>query len=122
MIDILQTIFGTKSITSLLFGLAIIVGIFLNSLNHDRFIGYHPEKIKSCTTHVLSLPCSPAGWSFLLIAGAFIAFKFLGSYKRHAMLTSRLQSLGIYAVNYLDLFDPLRRCLRRGIICRLVYY
>lgn len=122
MLDILQTIFRKKSIIPLVFTLAIIFGIFLNSIHHDTFIGYHPENIKNCVRDVASLPCSPTGWSFLLTAGAFIAFRFFWHRRKvEHTLSSYTQPLGTHGINYLALFDPLHRCLRRGIICQLVY-
>ena len=123
MFDRLHLILGRKSILSLLFAFAVICGVFLNGMHRDSFIGYHPENIKSCTTDVLSLPCSPSGRSLILLAAAFITYK-LFSHRRkeqHA-LTPYIHSLGVYDINYLQLFDPLQRCLRRGIICRLVYH
>ena len=124
MLDLLQTIFRKKSIIPLVFTLVIIFGIFLNSIHHDTFIGYHPENIKNCVRDVASLPCSPAGWSFLLAVGVFFAFKFLRQYRDN--LESKrfhsFSSFGANNINYLHLFNPLNRLLRRGIICRLVYH
>jgi len=124
MLDMLQTIFRKKSIIPLVFTLAIIFGIFLNSIHHDTFIGYHPENIKNCVRDVASLPCSPAGWSFLLAVGVFIAFKFLRRYMdiQEATRFHPFLSFGANNINYLQLFNPLNRLLRRGIVCKIVYH
>lgn len=123
MLDALQITFRKKSIVSFVITLAIIFGIFFNSIHHDTFIGYHPENIKGCTTHLASLPCAPAGWSFLLAVGVFFAFKFLRRYMdtQEALLFHSPSSFGANNINYLQLFNPFNRLLRRGIICQLVY-
>lgn len=124
MFDRLHIALNKKSISTVLLALAILCGIFLNSIHHNSFIGYHPQSVTGCTTDIVSLPCSPVGWSFLLSIGALITWKLFRQYKDgQDMVAPRLsRPLGLQQINYFELFDPLHRLLRRGIICRLVYH
>jgi len=124
MFDRLHIALGKKSIITILFALAITCGVLLNSIHHNSFIGYHPQSVTGCTTDILSLPCSPDAWSFLLSIGALVTWKLFRFYKDgQDILSLRLsQPHGMQDINYLELHDPLHRCLRRGIICRLVYH
>lgn len=124
MLDTVHTLFGKKLTFTILFAVAIICGIFLNSVKQDSFIGYHPENIKPCATHLDSLPCTPTGWSFIVAVGAFFVIKIIWrlTQTNESELTLHNLPFGANNLNYLMFFDPLHRFLRRGIICRLVYH